>query len=197
MVNLDKINFNVSGFSSKQIQLLNPEKNWGGINELQSYIEEIKSISYADYGDFDILRLQEYATALSDVEAKQAALLLSTQGITNSQIQQTLAVQELSTAEQYKAMVEAGLLKSQTSLTNAELQNIIATQLGNTEDAKALMSHLGLCVAIEGEEAQTVQLTAKKMQLLAATGLLTEAQAQQIAMITHKHCIIKTLSKLY
>lgn len=81
-------------------------------------------------------------------------------------------------------MVEAGLLKSKTFLTNAELQNIIATRLGNTEDAKALMSHLGLSAAIEGEEAQTVQLTSKKMKLLAATNLLTAEQVQEIAMIT-------------
>lgn len=81
-------------------------------------------------------------------------------------------------------MAEAGLLKSKQKLTNAELQNTIATQVGNESYAKAIMNHMGIAVAIEGEEAQTVQLTAKKLQQLVATGLLTAAQAKEIAMIT-------------
>lgn len=58
--------------------------------------------------------MQEYANALSELEPTQAAVLLSTQGLTNAQIQQTLAAQGASTAAQYQAMAEAGLLKSST-----------------------------------------------------------------------------------
>ncbi len=118
------------------------------------------------------------------MSTSQAALLLSTQGLTNAQIAETLVTKEGSTADAYQAMVEAGLLKSKQALTNAELQNTIATKIGNEEYAKALMSHMGLAVAIEGEEVQTVQLTAKKLQQAIASGLLTEAQAQEIAMTT-------------
>jgi len=58
--------------------------------------------------------MQEYANALSELEPTQAAVLLSTQGLTNAQIQQTLAAQGASTAAQYQTMVEAGLLESST-----------------------------------------------------------------------------------
>lgn len=153
-------------------------------SQLQSYISEIQKIKNADYGDFDALQIQEYSNALEGVSASQAAFLLSTQGLTKAQIAETLVAKEGSTEKAYQAMIEAGLLKSKQSLTNTELQKTIATKIGNEEDAKALMSHMGLAVAIEGEEAQTVQLTAKKLQQAVASGLLTEAQAQEIAMTT-------------
>lgn len=83
-------------------------------DQLQAYITEIQSIKNADYGDFGALQMQEYANALSELEPTQAAVLLSTQGLTNAQIQQTLAAQGASTAAQYQTMVEAGLLESST-----------------------------------------------------------------------------------
>ncbi len=161
-------------------------------DELQSYIDKIREILNIDLSgyteqekeDFDVLQIQEYASVLNDVSASQAALLLSTQGLTNAQIAETLVAKEGSTADAYQAMVEAGLLKSKQALTNAELQNTIATKIGNEEYAKVVMSHMGLAVAIEGEEVQTVELTAKKLQQAIASGLLTEAQAQEIAMTT-------------
>ncbi|MCM1295628.1 MAG: hypothetical protein NC311_08795 [Muribaculaceae bacterium] len=167
--------------SGKQIQLFKDYKP----DQLQSYISAIQEIKNADYGNFSVFEntaYLDYANALEGVSASQAAFLLSTQGLTNAQIAETLSIKEGSTAEAYKAMVEAGLLKSKQSLTNAELQKTIATKIGNEEDAKALMSHMGLAVAIEGEEVQTVQLTTKKLQQAVATGLVTESQAQEIAM---------------
>lgn len=83
-------------------------------DQLQAYIAEIQSIKNADYGDFGALQMQEYANALSELEPTQAAVLLSTQGLTNAQIQQTLAAKGLSTEMQYQAMAEAGLLESST-----------------------------------------------------------------------------------
>lgn len=189
MQKIEQLNINTEGLSENQITRLVGKST---SDQLQSYIDKINEISNIDLSgyteqekiDFGVLQAQDYANALKDVSASQAALLLSTQGVTKAQIAETLVVKEGSTAEAYKAMVEAGLLKSKQSLTNAELQNTIATALGNEEDAKAVMSHMGLAVAIEGEEVQTVQLTAKKLQQAIATGLVTEAQAQEIAMIT-------------
>ena len=77
-------------------------------SELKSLTEEIQSISNADYGAFDVLKIQEYANALSDLEPKQAALLLSTQGLSNAQIEQVLSAQKLTPELQYQAMLEAG-----------------------------------------------------------------------------------------
>ncbi|MCM1496704.1 MAG: hypothetical protein NC089_13025 [Bacteroides sp.] len=163
-------------------------------SQLQSYIDKIEEIqdtaneiftnSSEDEQGLDIGQYQDYANALSDLGSSQAALLLSTQGVTNAQIRQTLAVKGLSDAEQYNAMVEAGLLTSKKSLEYAELQNIIATQVGNEAYAKAIMNHMGLSVATNGEGVAVTKLTARKIQELVATGLLTEAQAQEIAMTT-------------
>lgn len=83
-------------------------------SQLNAYIQEIQSIKQANYGNFESLQIQEYANALSDLDSTQTALLLKTQGLTNAQIQQTLAAQGASTAAQYQTMVEAGLLESST-----------------------------------------------------------------------------------
>lgn len=126
--------------------------------------------------------MQEYANALSELKPTQAAVLLSTQGLTNAQIQQTLAAQGASTAAQYQAMIEAGLLESSTKLTNTKLQSVLATQLESEAKAEEVMTSMGLTVAKEGEEVQTVKLTAKKLEQAVASGVLTEAQAQELAM---------------
>lgn len=96
----------LSGFSKSTILSFKGFDN----DQLQAYITEIQSIKNADYGDFGALQMQEYANALSELEPTQAAVLLSTQGLTNAQIQQTLAAKGLSTEMQYQAMAEAGLL---------------------------------------------------------------------------------------
>ena len=151
-------------------------------DQLQAYIAEIQSIKNADYGDFGALQMQEYANALSELKPTQAAVLLSTQGLTNAQIQQTLAAKGLSTEMQYQAMAEAGLLSSSTKLTNTKLQSILATQFESDAKAEEVMTSMGLTVAKEGEDAVTVKLTAKKLQEAVASGVLTEAQAQELAM---------------
>lgn len=150
--------------------------------QLNAYVQEIQSIKQADYGDFEPLQIQEYANALSDLDSTQTALLLKTQGLTNAQIQQTLAAQGASTATQYQAMAEAGLLESSTKLTNTKLQSVLATQLESEAKAEEVMTSMGLTVAKEGEEVQTVKLTAKKLEQAVASGVLTEAQAQELAM---------------
>lgn len=152
------------------------------MEQLNAYIQEIQSIKQANYGNFESLQIQEYANALSDLDSTQTALLLKTQGLTNAQIQQTLAAQGASTAAQYQAMVEAGLLESSTKLTNTKLQSVLATQLESEAKAEEVMTSMGLTVAKEGEEVQTVKLTAKKLEQAVASGVLTEAQAQELAM---------------
>ena len=98
-----------------------------------------------------------------------------------------MAAQGLTTAQQYEAMVEAGLLKSKQSLEYAELQNIIATQVGNEECTEAIMNHMGLANVTNLEGMKITKLTAKKLEELVVTGLLTEAQAQKKQL--KKHCM--------
>lgn len=94
---LNKIGIASNGLNKNDIL------NFGKIPEdkLNAYIQEIQSIKQADYGDFEPLQIQEYANALSDLDSTQTALLLKTQGLTNAQIQQTLAAQGASTAAQF------------------------------------------------------------------------------------------------
>lgn len=168
----------LSGFSKSTILSFKGFDN----DQLQAYITEIQSIKNADDGDFGASQMQEYANALSELEPTQAAVLLSTQGLTNAQIQQTLAAKGLSTEMQYQAMAEAGLLSSSTKLTNTKLQSVLATQLESDAKAEEVMASMGLTVAKEGEDAVIVKLTAKKLQEAVASGVLTEAQAQELAM---------------
>ena len=166
-------------------------------SQLQSYINKINEISNIDLTgytkqqkqDFNILQIEEYASALSDVEAKQVALLLSTQDVSNAQIQQTLSAQGLTATAQYQAMAEAGLLKSKQTLNNIEIQNnitkILSKQMSEA-DAKAkageAMASMQLSAVIEGEEAQTVRLTAAKLHRAVTENILTKAQEQELAM---------------
>ena len=133
---------------------------------------------------FDSTTAQSYATATQELEANQTALLLSTQGLTNAQIAETLAAKEANTAKNYQAMADAGLLKHKQELTLAQVQQNLQTVLGRDADTSAAMAALGLSGAIEGEEHQIVQITAKKLQEAMASGELTQAQAQELAMRT-------------
>ncbi|MCM1550872.1 MAG: hypothetical protein NC100_13035 [Clostridium sp.] len=151
LLELEKVTINIDGLSSNQIKLLNPQ-NRGGIDKLQSYTNKINQIQSADISRFNpkeqgLYQARQYDSVLKDIEASQAALLLSTQGITNAQIRQTLAVKGLSDAEQYNAMVEAGLLTSKAEISCHWFAN--------------------------------------------------RSTDKQIATITNKQYIIKTLSKLY
>ena len=109
---------------------------------------------------------------------------MSTQGLTNAQIAETLAAKEANTAKNYQAMADAGLLKHKQKLTLAQVQQNLQTVLGRDADTSAAMAALGLSGAIEGEEHQIVQITAKKLQEAMASGELTQAQAQELAMRT-------------
>ncbi len=128
--------------------------------------------------------MAEYAKAIEGLEAKQAALLLSTQGLTNAQIAETLAVNESNAAKNYQAMADAGLLARKQKLTVAQVQENLQTVLGAEADTSAAMASLGLSAAMEGQGHQTVKLTARKLEEAVATNVLTEAQAKELAMRT-------------
>ncbi len=186
MENLNKTTLNVSNFDTKQILAFDKLKS----EDIQSYINEINRIKNFDLSKlnsskkdvWETQQLKLYAKALTDVDDKQAALLLSTQGLSNAQVQQTLKYKGLTTEKQYEVMLNAGLLKSKQKLTNAEVQSTLQTILGSNAKAKETMESMKLAVAIEGEESQTVQLTKKKIALAVASGNLTKEQAKELAM---------------
>ena len=166
--------------SGKQISLFKslPEQ------ELQSYITKLQAAKLASKGVFDATTVSFYADAIQELEAKQAALLLSTQGLNNAQIQQTLTAKGLTVEEQYQAMADAGLLARKQKLTVAQVQENLQTVLGAEDDTSAAMKALGLSAATETQMHQTVKLSAAKLQEAVNTNILTEAQAQEFAMRT-------------
>ncbi len=152
---LNSINFNISGLSSKQLNILVNDLEAA---ELQSYINKIKEINNVDYGDFNTSQIQNYANALSDLAPTQTALLLSAQGLSNAKIQETLAAQGfLTDTQQYDAFSNAGLLKSKVSLTAAEsqyaIQKAFITEMSQADaaaKASETMASLGLSAALQG-----------------------------------------------
>jgi hypothetical protein len=150
-------------------------------SQLKSLTEEIQSISNADYGTFDSLKIQEYANALSDLEPKQVALLLSTQGLSNAQIEQVLSAQKLTPELQYQAMLEAGLLSSKQKLTTAQIEETLQTVLGSDADVQATMSAMELKVATDAQGNSVAKLTKKNIEAAVASGKLTQEQALQLA----------------
>lgn len=189
MSTLSSINIDFSNLSKNQILSFKDTDS----EILQSYINQINEIKNIDWNNivqgedfegFDVesANAKLYAKALDGVEASQASLLLSTRGLTNAEIQRVLAQQKLTTEQQYTALSTAGLLKSTQSLTIAELQETLQSQLGSKAKAEETLKSMGLSVAIEGEEQQTVELTGKKIQLAIASGQLTKAQAAELAM---------------
>lgn len=179
--NFQSLHIDTSGMDRNQLLLF---KDLNDIESLQPHIANIQSVQAESTGMFDSTTAQSYATATQELEANQTALLLSTQGLTNAQIAETLAAKEANTAKNYQAMADAGLLKHKQKLTLAQVQQNLQTVLGRDADTSAAMAALGLSGAIEGEEHQIVQITAKKLQEAMASGELTQAQAQELAMRT-------------
>lgn len=150
-------------------------------SQLKSLVEEIQSISNADYGTFDALKIQEYANALSNLEPKQAALLLSTQGLSNAQIEQVLSAQKLTPELQYQSMLEAGLLSSKQKLTTAQIEENLQTVLGSDADVQATMSAMKLKVATDAQGNSVAKLAKRNIEAAVTSGKLTQEQALQLA----------------
>lgn len=132
---------------------------------------------------YDLMEYEDYAQALENIDGAQSALILSSQGLSTAQIQQTLAAKNLGVEETYLAMNEAGLLSSEISLTSAEAastaQRLISADVLTAEAA----AELGLITAEGAEIGTSVNLTSAKLQQAIANGTLTKENAQLIASI--------------
>lgn len=150
-------------------------------------INAIKNTSFAS----PALQLQSYSDALKDVEPQQAALLMSTQGLTNAEIQQALALRTdaqghklLSSSLQYNAMETAGLLSAKKTLTMAEIEETAQTILGSDADIEAAISAMNLSIVTDEQGVAKATLTKENLQAAIASGALTKAQAEEIAAAT-------------
>ncbi len=117
-----------------------------------------------------------------DLEPIQSAVLMSTQGLSNAQIQQTLIAQGLSTEMQYQTMAGAGLLAKKKELIATDLKAVLTSQLQSEERANEVLASIGLSTATEAEGQQTVKLTTYKLARAQASGYLTEAEAKELGL---------------
>lgn len=129
-------------------------------------INAIKNTSFAS----SALQLQSYSDALKDIEPQQAALLMSTQGLTNAEIQQALALRTdaqghklLSSSLQYNAMETAGLLSAKKTLTMAEIEETAQTILGSDADIEAAISAMNLSIVTDEQGVAKATLTKENL----------------------------------
>ena len=156
---------------------------------LKSYIDKIQAIKNEDLSKlnndkqdlYQTLQLKQYGKALSDLEPKQAAILLSMQDLSNAQIEQALAAQKLTPELINQAMLEAGLLSSKQKLTTAQIEETLQTVLGSDADIQATMSAMELKVATDAQGNSVAKLTKKNIEAAVASGKLTQEQALQLA----------------
>lgn len=190
-----KISFDATSFNAAQLKTIGDIKP-KDFDVFAKKIQGTKTWSdalLAEYGESlnpDIGQYQEYATLLEKLTPAQQALMLSTQGLTNEQIMNTLALQTnkttneaLTLAEQYQALADAGLLASKRNVTAAIMEQTLQTVLGEDADTAAIMTKLQLKTATDAEGNATVQLTEKKLAAAVADGTLTTAEATEIASI--------------
>ncbi len=79
-------------------------------------------------------------------------------------------------------MTEAGLLANKKKLSNVEVQSTLQSILGSKAKAEEAMKSMQLAIAIDGEEAQTVSLTRKKIAQAVANGVLTKSEAELLGI---------------
>ena len=191
-----KTSIDASNFKAPQLELFKDvdsdelNKYIFKIQEIKTTLAEIYSVSPKEQFGMDIGQYQDYAKALEQLTPAQAALTLSTQGLTNEQIMNTLALktnadthEKLTVAEQYQALADAGLLASKKTVTAATIEQTLQTVLGSDADTSAIVAKMGLKTATDAEGNSTVILTTKKLQAAVASGTLTTAEAAQIAAI--------------
>lgn len=116
---------------------------------------------------------------------------MSTQGLTNAEIQQALALRTdaqghklLSSSLQYNAMETAGLLSAKKTLTMAEIEETAQTILGSDADIEAAISAMNLSIVTDEQGVAKAILTKENLQAAIASGALTKAQAEEIAAAT-------------
>ena len=124
---------------------------------------------------------ERYSKALKDVDKAQKAVLLSSQGLHNVEIQQILASQNLTATEINQAMAEAGLLKSTQKLTAEQIKETLQTTLGSEADVDAAMDALKLTNAYSLQGKEVKKLTAENIKLAVSKKALSEEDAAKFA----------------
>lgn len=109
-----------------------------------------------------------YAEAVKNLSLKQAQLALSTKN--------------LSAEQQREILITAGLIKETGTLTMAQATEALTTDTRNAADVEALMLKAGLITELGAETTATFTVDAAKLQELVNTKVLTQAEAELLAI---------------
>lgn len=111
---------------------------------------------------------EAYANAVRNLSVEQAKLALSTKN--------------LSAEQQREILLTAGLIKETGSLTVAQATEALTTDTRNAADVEALMLKAGLITELGAETTATITVDAAKLKELVDTKVLTQAEAELLAM---------------
>ena len=192
--NLTAIGLDSSLVSAKQLKVLGTMIPSGDTSFVEEYIAKIQEIRDAQnltgIADdlFNSEQLIGYTNALKNLTPVQQAAILSTQGLSNAQIQQVLSTKKaedgsvaLTAQAQYEAMADAGLLTSKKALTAAQMEQVVQTALGTDADVAAIATKLGLKTTIDAEGNTIYKVTAAKIADAIASGTLTKEEGLLLA----------------
>ena len=131
-------------------------------------------------GAWEASDINAMASAVSKLTLEQQAAVLSSQGLNNELIIQTLTANKATESEIAQAMATAGLTQANKRLTFAEAQNTLTAITGNAKKAEAIMLALNLTQAQNGEIVGLKNLTRETILAAAAQEGLNTAQAQGV-----------------
>lgn len=152
------------------------------IDKLNKVTSTIRSASIKDY--------TLYGTAIDGLNAKQLALALSTQNLTDEEMIAVFTENELIKKYGAEELIKSGLLSTNSSLlvsekaiTSEDMQKLLIKKGVNEEEAKAFIQK-NLIIATNGEEAtSTILLNKALMDEAVERGLLSEERAAEILSI--------------
>ncbi len=128
--------------------------------------------------------LDAYRNAISGISKEQAALLLSTQGLNQAQIDLVLSNEKVTASEIAEAATLDGVVKKKSILTVEQQKQLISSQALTTEKLAEISATLGLETAENGSLISKKALNAEMVkQQLESIGVVGSTQAQIMNML--------------
>lgn len=135
---------------------------------IKTWISDVSYASTAVNSVKQATTTTAYANAVKNLSLRQAELALSTKNLTVEQ--------------QREILVTAGLIKETGTLTVAQATEALTTDTRNAADVEALMLKAGLITELGAETTATITVDAAKLKELVDTKVLTQAEAELLAM---------------
>lgn len=153
------------------------------INQLGEASNKLKAINFSMVG-LNAGNLDAYRNAISGISKEQAALLLSTQGLNQAQIDLVLSNEKVTASEIAEAATLDGVAKKKSILTVEQQKQLVSSQALTTEKLAEISATLGLETAENGSLISKKALNAEMVkQQLESIGIVGSTQAQIMSML--------------